>query len=167
MVTFSFRAGLLAGLLAFSPMLAQAKSYTIPDGKPAAVVTIPDDWTVEETKLGVEAESDDEEVYFAIEVTDWEDAAKSIAKAIIWLQGKGVEIDKASEERKEFTINGMEGVEVRWTGKDEDGPAKVSVSLVKVNDSRGLILTYWASPEGEKANLKDLISIAETLRPVR
>lgn len=167
MVFDSLRASLLAGLLIFAPALAQAKSYTIPDGNPAAVVTIPDSWDVTETKLGVEAESEDEEVYFAIEVTDWKDAAQSIAQSIIWLKSKDVEINRDSEERKTFELNGMQGVEVRWSGKDSDGPAKVSVTLIQVSETKGLVLTYWASPEGETANLKDLISIAQNLKPVR
>ncbi len=57
----------------------------------------------------------------------------------------------------------------RWNGNgtDEDGPTHVSVTLVKVNDTKGLILTYWASPEGEKDNIKDLQSIIASLKPVK
>lgn len=163
----TFRACLVAGLITLFPALVAAKSYTIPDPNPAAVVTMPDDWETTVIPKGIEAESEDEEVYIAIEVTDWQDAAQSIANAIIWLKGKGVEIDKATEERKSFTHNNMEGTEVRWDGKDEDGPTKVSLTLLRISETKGLVLTYWASPDGEKANLKALMDIATSLKPVK
>lgn len=162
-----FRALLLAGLVSFFPVLAAAKSYTIPDPNPVAVITMPDDWETTVIPKGIEADSEDEEVYIAIEATDWKDAAQVITESIVWLKGKGVEIDKATEERKSFTHNGMEGTEVRWDGKDEDGPTKVSLTLLRLSETKGLVLTYWASPDGEKANLKALMDIASSLKPVK
>lgn len=167
MILHPLRASLVAALLALSPAFASAKSYTIPDPNPVAVVTIPDDWDTKVIPRGVESESEDEEVYIAIEVTEWKDASQSIADTIVWLKGKGIEIDRATEERKSFNLNGMDGVEVKWKGTDSDGPTHVSVTLMQVSETKGLVLTYWASPEGEKDNVPALIEIAKSLKAIR
>lgn len=161
------RAGLLAGVFALSPALALAKSFTIPDPKPIAVVTLPDDWENNEINKGVESTSEDEEIYLAVEVVDLEDVAKAVADTIKWLKSKGVEVNQDTQKKDDITINGMSGVQVRWTGKDEDGVAHIGLTVLTVTEKRGLILTYWGSPDGEKANLKELQGIAESLKPVK
>lgn len=157
----------LAASLFLLPGLVSAKTFSIPDPNPVAVITMPDDWDSTEIDKGVESTSDDETVYVSVEVTELEDAAKSIAEAVTWLKGKGVVVDQATQEKKPFSINGMEGVQVQWTGKDEDGPTQVSLTLLQVTETKGLVLTYWASPEGEKENLKDLGSIINSLKALK
>jgi hypothetical protein len=149
------------------PGLASAKTYSIPDPNPVAVITMPDDWDSTEIAKGVESTSEDETVYVAVEVTELKDAAQAIGEAVVWLKSKGVVVDQATQEKKPFSINGLEGVQVLWTGKDEDGPTQVSLTLVQVTETKGLILTYWASPEGEKENLKDLSSIINSLKALK
>ncbi|OYU49620.1 MAG: histidine kinase [Rhizobiales bacterium PAR1] len=167
MLTSLFRTGLLAGVLALAPDLALAKTYTIPDPNPIAVVTLPDDWENTEIAKGVESTSEDDEIYLALEVVELEDVAKAVADTIKWLKGKGVTVDVATEKKGDITINGMTGVHVHWTGTDEDGPAQIGLTILAVTDKRGLILTYWGSPDGEKANLKELSAIADSLKPVK
>ncbi|WP_420102402.1 histidine kinase [Bosea sp. (in: a-proteobacteria)] len=157
----------LAASLFLAPALASAKTYSIPDPNPVAVVTMPDDWESTEIDKGVESLSDDETVYVAVEVTELKDAAKAISDGIIWLKSKGVVVDPATQEKKPFSINGMEGVQVQWTGKDDDGPTHVSLTLMQVSETKGLVLTYWASPEGEKENLKELSSIINSLKALK
>jgi hypothetical protein len=85
-----FLACAVASLMAALPVASHAKTYTVPDPNPVAVVTIPDDWTATTLPKGVEALSEDEAVYVAIEVTDLQDVAKAIADAIVWLKSKDV-----------------------------------------------------------------------------
>lgn len=160
-----FSACLIAGLLAISP--AVAKTYTVPDPNPVAVVMIPDDWTATVLPKGVEGLSEDESVYVAIEVTDLQDAAKSIADAIVWLKSKDVEIDRSTQKQEPVEVNGLTGVQVKWEGKDEDGPTQVSLTLLQVSDTKGLVLTYWASPDGAKENAVDLNAIITSLKAVK
>lgn len=157
----------IAAALFLAPAHASAKTYSIPDPNPVAVITLPDDWDSTEIDKGVESTSDDETVYVSVEVTELKDAAKAIAEAVTWLKGKGVVVDVSTQEKKPFTINDMEGVQVQWTGKDEDGPTHVSLTLLQVTETKGLVLTYWASPEGEKENLKDLASIINSLKAIK
>lgn len=167
MSTNLFRIGLLAGVLALAPGLALAKSFTIPDPNPVAVVTLPDDWENNEINKGVESTSDDEEIYLAVEVVELDNVAKAVADTIKWLKSKGVEVNQDTQKKEEITINGMSGIQVRWTGKDEDGVANIGLTVLTVTEKRGLILTYWGSPDGEKENLKELTAIAESLKPVK
>lgn len=167
MSSLSLRACLVAGFVALIPALAAAKSYTIPDPNPIAVVTIPDDWEVTETKKGIEVDSEDEEVYVAVEVTEMNDVAKTIADTIVWLQSKKVVIDASTQQQQEININGIPGFMVKWTGKDDDGPTNVSLTILVLSESKGLLLTYWASPDGEKDNLDALKGIINSLKPVR
>ena len=167
MLTSLLRAGLLAGALAVAPGLALAKSYTIPDPNPIAVVTLPDDWENKEIDKGVESNSEDEEIYLAVEVVELVDVAKAVADTIKWLKSKGVTVDEASQKKGDITINGMSGVQVNWTGKDADGAANIGLTVLAVTEKRGLILTYWGSPEGEKDNIEELGAIAQSLKPVK
>jgi hypothetical protein len=161
------RAVLAAASLVLLPALAGAKTYSIPDPNPVAVITLPDDWDSTEIAKGVESTSEDEAVYVAIEVTELKDAAKGIADTVLWLKSKDVVVDQSTMEKQPFSINGLEGVQVKWTGKDEDGPTNISLTLLQVTDTKGLILTYWASPEGEKANLKELVAIINSLKALK
>jgi hypothetical protein len=161
------RAAALIACLVLSPALASAKTYSIPDPNPVAVITLPDDWESTEIAKGVESTSEDDAVYVAVEVTELKDAARAIADAITWLKSKDVVVDQSTMEQKPFSINGLDGVQVKWSGKDEDGPTNISLTLLQVTDSKGLILTYWASPQGEKDNLKELIAIINSLKALK
>ena len=167
MTTKTLRACLAAGLLASLPLAANAKSFTIPAPGAIAVVTLPDDWTNTEIAKGVESTSDDDAVYVAVEVTDLKDVSKAVTDTIVRLKSKDVVIDQSTKKQGDITINGMTGVQVKWDGKDEDGPTHVSLTVLQVTDAKGLILTYWASPEGEKDNLKELGSIIDSLKQVK
>jgi hypothetical protein len=167
MSSLTLRACLVAGLLAAFPALAAAKSYTIPDPNPVAVVTLPDDWDTKEIAKGIEADSEDEEVYIAVEVTEMSNVAKTIEESILWLKSKDVVIDPATQQQSEVNINGIPGFMVKWSGKDNDGPTNVSLTILVLSETKGLLLTYWASPDGEKDNLKALKAIAESIKPVK
>lgn len=161
------RVVLTAACLVLLPTLTNAKTYSIPDPNPVAVITLPDDWESTEIAKGVESTSDDDTVYVAVEVTELKDAAKAIAEAVVWLKSKDVVIDEKTMEQKPFSINGLDGVQVKWTGKDEDGPTNISLTLLQVTDTKGLVLTYWASPAGEKENIKELIAIINSLKALK
>ena len=158
---------LLAAALVASTMTAQAKTYSVPDPNPVAVVTIPDDWTATELPKGVEGLSEDETVYVAIEVLDLDDTSKVVADTIVWLKSKDVIIDAATQEKKDVEVNGLTGIQVKWEGKDEDGPTQVSLTILVLSDKKGLVLTYWASPEGAKENAVDLNTIITSLKAVK
>ena len=70
-------------------------------------------------------------------------------------------------KQKDTTINGMEAVGLSFEGKDKDGPTRVSVMLIAASIDRLLLVTYWASPAGERANQAALRAIAASIKSVK
>jgi len=156
---------LLTTVLALGlPSFAFAASYKLPDGDaPIATVTIPDAWSSKAIDNGVDATSDDGSVYVAIEVTNGKDLKDATAEAAKFLASNGVSIDETTAKQTEGKINGLDGVEIAWSGKDKDGPTNVSLSFIAVTSDKLLLLTYWATPDGEKKNAKELGDILSSI----
>lgn len=82
------------------------------------------------------------------------------------LKKKGVEVDQSTAKQTKAKLNGMDVVDVDWKGKDSEGECVVSLSVVVVTGNKGLLLTYWASPEGEKKNSQDVVQILNGIKPI-
>jgi hypothetical protein len=73
-----------------------------------------------------------------------------------------------SQKTKDTKINGLDAFDISFTGKDKDGPANISLTLVKTNaKSKFLMLYYWGSSDGEKANASDLKAISESIQATK
>ncbi len=164
---FSLRACLLAGLLAISPALATAKSYTVPNPNPVAVITIPDDWETEENARGLESTSEDEGIFLTVEITDATTVEKDMTRAIAGLVAQGVELDMATQKQTEFTVNNLKGFMMSWNAKDEDGKTQISITLVMVSDKKALLMTGWGTEEAQKENLEELTAIMNSIKVVQ
>lgn len=148
------------------PAAAAAKSYTLPDTNAVAVVTLPDGWDNEETDDGVESTSPDEEVYVAVEIKAVQNVGAAIEGALKFLIDSNVKIDPATEKRREFELNGMKALDLAYSGTHEGKVNNVSVSVVIVNPQQVLILTYWASPEGEQKHAQTLAALLNSIKKV-
>ena len=158
---------LAAALFAFvllSP--AFGKTFKIPDEGSFASVTIPDDWKSKEIDKGVESQSADDEVYFAVEATDAKGMDKSIEEAVAFLKEQGVTIDTKTQKVSEGKINGMDGVDITWNGKDKEGDAIVSLTILGVTKEKALLITYWASPAGTTKHAKVLGEILNSVKGI-
>jgi hypothetical protein len=155
--------------VAFSAALAMpaaAKNFAIPAKNPIATLVLPDDWSADEIDTGVEVTSKDDEVYLAFETVKAKNAEAALNDSLDYLKGKGVTVDESSMKQQELTMNGMKGIQVTFTGKDKDGDAQISLMLLAASKDRLVMLTYWASPEGAKANDAALNKIAESIKPL-
>lgn len=141
-----------------------AGTHKLPEEKPLATITMPDAWKTEGIEDGIEATSDDGEVYLAIETTDADNVEEAMDESIKFLKDKGVVVDQGTFKTEEGKLGEMDVVDLLWDGKDDDGPTKVSVTLVAVTKNKGLLLTYWASPDGEKKNAAALKAIAQSIK---
>jgi hypothetical protein len=141
------------------------KEFTMPDEKPFASVSIPDEWKPEAYDNGVEATSDDGGIYIAIESVTGKSLDESIDEAVKFLEKQGVKVDEKSAETKESKLKDMDVVYTKWSGKDEDGPCHVTLSIVAIAKGKGLLVIYWASPEAEKGeeNNKTLDEIVDSI----
>ena len=145
---------------------AFAKTFKIPGEDSFASITIPDDWKSKEIDKGVESQSADNEVYFAVEATDAKGMDKAIEEAVKYLHEQGVTVDDKTMKQSEGKVNGMDGVDVSWKGKDKEGDADISLTILAVTKEKILLITYWASPEGTKKHDKELGAILQSIKPL-
>ena len=146
---------------------AQAKVFKLGDDGPVATIDIPDSWGPSEIADGVEATSPDKETYVAAEIVDGEDlddAAKAEGK---FFKKQKIVLKTDSLKKENVTLGALSGTDYQWDATDEDGPTHVSMTLLKINDKKLMMLTYWGSPAGEKSNGKDLGAMAKSLKPLK
>jgi len=143
-----------------------AKTFKVPEEGAFASITIPDDWKSKEIDNGVESQSADDEVYFAVEATDAKGMDKAIEEAVTYLHEQGVTVDDKSMKQREGKVNGMDAVDVTWKGKDKEGDADISLTILAAKKEKVLLITYWASPEGTKKHDKELGAILNSLKPI-
>jgi hypothetical protein len=147
----------------------RAGDFKLPDDSPVASFTIPASWSPSEYEDGVEATSDDGSIYIAVEAADIsssKDVSGAMTESLKYLTKKGVTVNSDSVKQTDAKINGMDVVDISWDGKDSEGACRVSLSIVIVTAKKGLLLTYWGSPEGSKKYGKDLDAIAESIKPL-
>jgi hypothetical protein len=142
------------------------KTFKVPDEASFASITIPDDWKSKEIDKGVESQSADDEVYFAVEATDTKGMDKSIEEAVDFLKEQGVTVDLKTQKQSEGKINGMDGVDITWNGTDKEGPAIISLTVLGVRKDKALLITYWGSPDGTKKHDKELGAILKSIKPL-
>jgi hypothetical protein len=162
----SFLIALLA--LVFSSTFAAAKTFPVPTDDPIATVSLPDSWNPEPYEGGVEATSDDGKIYVAIEQVEADDVKSATEEGIKFFVKNGVQIDANTMKTKQTKINNLDAFDMTFTGKDKDGAANVSLTLVATNASgKFLLLYYWGSSEGEKANSADLKKISDSIQATK
>lgn len=140
------------------------KTHKVPEENTVATVDIPTGWKASGYAEGVEATSDDGEVYMAIEATDTQGVEKSIEEAIKYLKKKGVSAEPGSQQTKKTKLGEMQSLLVSWEGKDQDGAATIQLLIVEVKPDKGVLFIYWASPEGEKTHQSEITAITESLK---
>lgn len=146
---------------------AFAKTLKLPNDEfPIASINIPDDWEPEEVNNGVAAQSPDTAVYLAVVAVGNEKGMEAeLDDTFEFLKEHKVELDKSTKEETKFKINGIEAEEITFQGKDEGGPAAVSIAFVPIKDKL-LVFTYWVSTEDEKKHLEVVGKILQSLKPV-
>jgi hypothetical protein len=154
---------LAAFLLATLCVSTFAGTHKVPSDEPVATITVPDDWKTDEIDGGIEATSSDGEVYLAIEATDSDSIKESVSEAVKYLKRKGVTVTDSSMKQEDGKLGEMDVVDISWDGKDEDGPAKISLTIVAVTKTEGLLVIFWASPTGAKKHAEALTAIAKSI----
>ncbi|MBY0362656.1 MAG: methyltransferase domain-containing protein [Phreatobacter sp.] len=118
---------------------------------PVARITLPDAWSPKVTGRGVEATTDDDEIYVAVRPAALASTEEAVKQALAYLLEQGVKIDVATQRERTGQINGMEALSLAYSGKDEDDEdVEISVSVVIASPSSVVVLTYWGSKEGER-----------------
>jgi hypothetical protein len=148
------------------PLLAHAESISFPSDAPIASVTIPDSWGPEETETGIQATSDDNAIYFSIDIADEKSTDKVISDAVDFLTKNGVTIDqKTQKDAGNSEINGMEFTALDWDGNDEDGPVSVGLGFLSPKRGKMLVITYWGTKGDEDKHDEEVAKIVHSLKP--
>ncbi len=158
---------LAASLLLAAATLAHAREFRLPDGKPAASIELPDAWQPALIARGVQVKSPDGSVFLSVEATGTaEEMTRIIDETDATLKAHKVRLDRASRESRKSTVNGLPVEELRFTGRDEQGAAVVGITFVSVG-GRALVLTRWASADGDSKHQPELARMLASIRAVK
>ena len=151
-------------LLSIAP--AFAKTLKLPNDEFAvASIDFPGSWEPEEINNGVAGESPDKAVYLAaVAVGNNKGMDAELEDTFEFLKEHNVELDQKSKSEDKFKIGSLEAEELTFQGKDEDGPAAVSIAFVTVKD-KVVVLTYWVSTDKEKDHQDEVGKILRSLKP--
>ena len=155
-------------MLAVAPLPALAKVFPIPAEDPIATLNAPDAWEPEAFDEGVEMTSPDAKVYIAAEQVNADTLTDAVAETVKTLAKQGLEIDTDTKKVADMTINGLKAHDFSYTGKDKEGAANFSITLVETAKSdQYLMLSYWGSQEGESANAAALHAISQSIQATK
>lgn len=151
-------------LLTTIPM--DAKTFKLPnDDFAIASIDIPDSWKPAEFENGVSGQSADDAVYLSVAAVGSEKGMSAeIDDTFEMLKKHNVTLDDSSKKENKFKINGMDATELLFQGKDEDGPAAISITFVPIKDKL-IIFTYWVTTSKEKEHQQEVGKIVNSLKP--
>ena len=145
---------------------ATAENFKMPERKPVISVTFPDSWKPEETDDGVQGQTPDSAVYVAVEASRSEKGVNAIIDSTFEMfKEHKVDVDKSTKQTNKLKIAGQDAEEMVFTGKDEDGPTTISITIFSVKDTV-IVISYWATTSKEEkysAAIGKLVSSVKAL----
>ena len=144
---------------------AEAKTFKLPnDDFAIASIDMPDSWKPKDVETGVEGESPDGAVYMSIVAVGSEKGMSGEIDDIFeMLKSHNVTLDDSSKKENKFKAGSFDATELLYQGKDEDGPAAVSICFVPIKDKL-VIMTYWVTTAKEKEHLEEVGKIVNSLK---
>ncbi|MGG6896818.1 MULTISPECIES: histidine kinase [Rhizobium] len=159
---------LLAAALVAFPMLANAKTLAFPSDAPVASVTVPDSWKPKETESGIDANSPDSAIYFALDVASGDNVEKVVGDAISFLDKNGVKVDDSTRKDDDSNeVNGMKLSILNWQGTDENGAVNINLGVLSPAPNKILVLTYWGSKEDQDKHKQEVLDIIGSIKPAK
>ena len=145
---------------------ADAKTFKLPDDDFAiASIDMPDSWKPKEIDGGVAGQSADDAVYLSVVAVGSEKGMNAeLDDTFEMLKSHNVELDESTKKEEKFKIGSLEATELLFQGKDEDGPAAVSIVFVPIKDKL-VIMTYWVTTAKEKEHQATVGKIVNSLKP--
>lgn len=166
---FSKTRSLIVGfLLSIVATGAFALTVTLTTKDPIFTIDLPSKWSVGEIKRGVEAKSPDEEVYLWFEVFTPAEYDALLGEHQTYFDRQGVKIlgegkaisDEVSGMRVKVT-----DFPARWKGKPT--VLRYLAFDFGLPSQQQVLMSYWASPEGDEAHDAAMKAIIESMRPAR
>jgi len=151
-------------LLGFASV-CRADTYPI-GAKPIADIAFPDAWKVKTITRGLQGATKDDEVYLWAEIYQGDALDDFMAEHDAYYKKQGVDISSDDPKTENIKVNGVPVVLIRvaatWKGK----PTVIDYAMFNpaVKTGRKLMVSYWASPEGDKMYEPDLNSILSSVK---
>lgn len=142
-----------------------AKTVKVPnDDFAIASIDIPDSWNPETITNGVAGESSDKAVYLAVVAVGSDKGMKAdIDDTFEMLKAHNMVIDESSKKENNFKVAGFDATELLYQGKDNDGPAGISIVFIPIKDKM-IIMTYWVTTAKEKEHMEEVGKIINSLK---
>lgn len=146
-------------------LCADAKTFKLPNDEFAiASIEMPDSWKPKAFDNGVSGQSADDAVYISVVAVGSEKGMSAeIDDTFEMLKTHNVTLDDSTKKENKFKVGGFDATELLYQGKDEDGPAAVSITFVPIKDKL-IIFTYWVTTAKEKEHQKEVGTIVNSLK---
>jgi PsbP-like protein len=155
----------LIAIACLSTLSLEAKTFKLPNEDFAiASIDMPDSWQPKAFDNGVAGQSADDAVYLSVVAVGSEKGMSAeIEDTFDMLKKHNVTLDESSKKENTFKIGGLDATELLYQGKDEDGPAAISICFVPIKDKL-IIFTYWVTTAKEKEHLEEVGKIVNSLK---
>ena len=142
-----------------------AKTFKLPNEDFAiASIDLPDSWNPKAVDNGVWGQSSDDAVYISVVAVGSEKGMQGeIEDTFEMLKGHNVTLDESAKKENKFKIGNLDASELLYQGKDEDGPAAISICFVPIKNKL-IIFTYWVTTAKEKEHLEEVGKIVNSLK---
>lgn len=150
--------------LAVPPGAALAETVAITSGETPVTVDIPAGWKVSKIARGIQAKTADEEVYVWFESYAPASYAKVVAEHEAYFAKQGVTITGKGKsktiEQERYSVKAT-----NFPAEYEDKPTVLRYISVEPKDplKKRILMSYWASPEGDKEHDAAMDKIIESL----
>ena len=158
---------ILATTIAFTNSPATARTLTFKGAGVAFPINVPDNWRVKDIERGVEISSPDKEVYLWVEATTAAGVERVVEDYFKYFRQQGLTISQPVDQQK-HTVGGVELVQMDIPATFEGAQTIVRfvITDARPNESKGLFIGYWASPQGDKIHDSTMSGIiADIVRP--
>ena len=128
-------------------------------------MTLPADWTSEETDSGYSCQSKDTDATIFFEVASGEkESSELVNENIKFLTDQKVTIDKDSQKEREFEAEGLKWQVLEYNGKDESGPEHIQMFFTEIKPGRLLMITYWVTVKAESKHKDELVKLFNSFK---
>jgi hypothetical protein len=142
-----------------------AKDLSFPQAAPLVDLSFPEVWQLgDEEEDTIDAHSEDEQVYFYMELNQDADDESALKGAVQWLDEGGVKISADGVKKKVEEINDLKLTVANYAAETDEGECKAVVWTVAIkDDDRLTCIVYGTTPVMKKAE-EDLRLIMNSLR---
>ena len=156
----------ILSIVILATISADAKTFTLPNEDFAiASIDMPDSWKPKTVDNGIWGQTADTAVYMSVVAVGSEKGMQGeIEDTFDMLKTHNVTLDESTKKENKFKIGAFDATELLYQGKDDDGPAAISICFVPIKDKL-IIFTYWVTTAKEKEHLEEVGKIVNSLKP--